>query len=46
MGESVLGEAQLAENAVACEDISLELFVFMNFIVKFHSLHLFFRFTA
>lgn len=46
MGESVLGEAQLAENAVACEDISLELFVFMNFIVKFHFLHLFFRSAA
>ena len=46
MSESVLGEAQLAENAVACEDISLELFVFMNFIVDIHFLHLFFRFTA
>ena len=42
MGESVLGEAQLAENAVAREDISLQFFVFVNFIVKFHFLHLFF----
>ena len=42
MGESVLGEAQLAENAVAREDISLQFFIFVNFIVKFHFLHLFF----